>query len=197
MCGVALINQKETVEKMGLKSIDSKAESKGSGVQTLWQFVKFIFVSLFACLVQFSLVNLIPLIPRIRELYGTPFEWFVFSYPVTHSPEGAVVSGGLGYFIAFNTANIAAQIAAFFINREKTFNSASNIAITLPIYIVFTVALLCFSAWLSPTLNSLFAANWGWSDALSRNAATAVCSALQFFIYFPVDKLLFRKKKEA
>ena len=29
-----------------LNQIDKKAESKGSGVVTLWQFIKFIFVSL-------------------------------------------------------------------------------------------------------------------------------------------------------
>ena len=36
----------------------------------------------------------------------------------------------------------------------------------------------------------------GWGDAAARNIATAVCSALQFFLYFPVDKILFHKKKE-
>ncbi len=179
-----------------LKDIDSMAENKGSGFTTLWQFVKFIVVSLLACIVQFGLVNLIPLIPQIKELYATGFDWFVFSYPVTHNELGEVVSGGLGYFIAFNVANIAAQIVAFFVNKEKTFNSSANVAVTLPIYIVFTIALICFSAWLSPTLNTLFAQSWGWGDALSRNIATAICSALQFFLYFPVDKLLFHKKKE-
>lgn len=180
---------------MGLKNIDKTVEQKGTGVTTLWQFVKFIVVSLLACIVQFALVNLIPLIPQIKEMYGTAFDWFVFDYPVTYK-EGAIVSGGLGYFIAFNVSNVAAQIVAFFVNKEKTFNSGSNVAVTLPIYLVFTVALLCFSAWLSPTLNSMFSIKWGWGDALSRNAATMVCSALQFFIYFPVDKILFHKKKE-
>ena len=37
-----------------LNQIDKKAESKGSGVVTLWQFIKFIFVSLGACIVQFG-----------------------------------------------------------------------------------------------------------------------------------------------
>lgn len=180
---------------MGLKNLDKSAEQKGSAVVTLWQFVKFIFVSLLSCIVQFALLNLIPLIPQIQELYGTAFHWFVFDYPVI-TKAGEIASGGLGYFIAVNIANVAAQIVAFFVNREKTFNSGSNIAVTLPIYIVFTVFLICFSAWLSPTLNTIFSTQWGWGDALSRNIATAVCSAIQFFAYFPVDKLLFSKKKE-
>lgn len=179
-----------------LKDIDNMAENKGSGMKTLWQFVKFIVVSLLACIVQFTLVNVIPLIPQIKELYATPFDWFVFDYPVVTDELGQVISGGMGYFIAFNVANIAAQIVAFFVNKEKTFNSGASTAVTLPIYIIFTIALICFSAWLSPTLNTLFTTKFHWNDALSINIATAICSAIQFFLYFPVDKLLFSKKKE-
>ncbi len=171
-----------------LKDIDNMAEEKGSWLVTAWQFVKFIVVSLLACIVQFALVNLIPLIPQVKELYSTAFNWFVFDYPVE--------DGGLGYFIAFNVANVAAQIVAFFVNKEKTFNSGANTAVVLPIYIIFTIALICFSAWLSPTLYGLFINKWGWAEALALNIATAVCSALQFFLYFPVDKLLFREKKD-
>ena len=178
-----------------LKQIDNMAEEKGSFLVTVWQFVKFIVVSLLAMLVQVVLTNVIPLIPAIQELYAEPFTLWVLEYPVNFNDAGEVISGGLGYCIAFNVANIVAQIVAFFVNKEKTFNSGANVAITLPIYIVFTIALVFFSAWLSPTLNTLFL-GWGWSDALARNAAMMICSALQFFLYFPVDKILFHKKKE-
>ncbi len=169
-----------------LKDIDQKAEEKGSGLVTLWQFVKFIVVSLLACIVQFALLNILAKIPAIHNLYNTDFQWFVFKY--------LKEDGGLGYFIAFNTANIVAQIVAFFVNKEKTFNSDANVAVTLPIYIIFTVALITFSAWLSPTI-------FGWlsgklNETLALNIATAVCSAIQFFLYFPVDKLLMRSKKK-
>lgn len=194
----AIIIRKFNLEliKMGkLKQIDNMAEEKGSLLVTIWQFVKFIVVSLLAMLVQVVLTNVIPLIPAIQELYAEPFTLWVLEYPVNFNDAGEVISGGLGYCIAFNVANIVAQIVAFFVNKEKTFNSGANVAITLPIYIVFTIALVFFSAWLSPTLNTLFL-GWGWSDALARNAAMMICSALQFFLYFPVDKILFHKKKE-
>lgn len=184
------------VENMGkLKQIDNMAEEKGSLLVTIWQFVKFIVVSLLAMLVQVTLTNLIPLIPAIQEMYAKPFSLWVLEYPVNYNDLGEVISGGLGYCIAFNVANIIAQIVAFFVNKEKTFNSGANVAITLPIYIVFTIALVFFSAWLSPTLNTLFL-GFGWSEGLARNAAMMICSALQFFLYFPVDKILFHKKKE-
>lgn len=171
-----------------LKNIDKAAEKKGSFLVTVWQFVKFIVVSLLAMIVQFVLLNTLQLIPAIKDLYTQDFSWWVFVYPVA--------VGGLGYFIVSNVANIIAQIVAFFVNKEKTFNSGANVAVALPIYIVFTIGLIFFSAWLNPTLKGVFV-NFEWcNEALAKNIATMICSAVQFFLYFPVDKILFHKKKE-
>ncbi len=170
-----------------LNQIDKAAESKGSLLVTIWQFVKFIVVSLLAMIVQFVLLNTLNLIPAIADLYSQDFAWWVFIYPVA--------VGGLGYFIVSNVANIIAQIVAFFVNKEKTFNSGANVAVTLPIYIVFTIALIFFSAWLNPTLKEVFV-GWGLEEVAAKNIATMICSAVQFFLYFPVDKILFHKKKE-
>ncbi|MBQ5883967.1 MAG: hypothetical protein IIW72_05500 [Clostridia bacterium] len=171
-----------------LKDIDKAAESKGSLLVTIWQFVKFIVVSLLAMIVQFVLLNTLQLIPAIQALYQQEFSWWVFIYPVA--------VGGLGYFIVSNVANIIAQIVAFFVNKEKTFNSGANVAVALPIYIVFTIALILFSAWLNPTLKEVFIGFEWCNETMAKNIATMICSALQFFLYFPVDKILFHKKKE-
>ena len=265
-----------------LNKIDNAAENKGKGIETVWQFVKFIFVSLLAMIVQFTLLNTLKFIPPIHRMFddaqksaqliisdkenpvksvsdmngmkvAVPSELFnhldesnasaeyvefqdseqaltalksgevkcavvgyesankflkdngmTYSKTQIPSPKDfrwlsiffcAAEIGGIAYFIINNAANIVAQIVAFFVNKEKTFNSGANVAVTLPIYIVFTIALIAFSAWLNPTLKGVFA-NWGWGDNLAANAATMVCSALQFFLYFPVDKILFHKKKE-
>ncbi|MBR6551957.1 MAG: hypothetical protein IKT89_03855, partial [Clostridia bacterium] len=58
-----------------LKDIDKAAESKGSLLVTVWQFVKFIVVSLLAMIVQFVLLNTLQLIPAIQELYTQEFAW--------------------------------------------------------------------------------------------------------------------------
>ena len=171
-----------------LKDIDNAAEQKGSVLVTIWQFVKFIVVSVLAMIVQFVLLNTLQLIPAIQELYTVEFSWWVFVYPVA--------VGGLGYFIVSNVANIIAQIVAFFVNKEKTFNSGANVAVALPIYIIFTIALILFSAWLNPTLKEIFVGFEWCNETLAKNIATMICSALQFFLYFPVDKILFHKKKE-
>ena len=174
---------------VSLKGIDNAAEEKGSLIVTIWQFVKFIVVSLLAMIVQFVLLNTLNLIPAIDALYSQDFSWWFFVYPAT--------VGGLGYFIVSNVANVVAQIVAFFVNKEKTFNSGANVAVALPIYIVFTIALIMFSAWLNPTLKDLFLGFEWCNETAAKNIATMICSAVQFFLYFPVDKILFHKPKEA
>lgn len=168
-----------------LSKIDSAAQNKGKGIETLWQFVKFIVVSLGAFVIQTFLPLLIKLPMSDAFLYKEYCFWIFKS----------TAEAGLGIFIAANASNVIAQIVSFFINREKTFNSSANIAVTLPIYIIFTIALICFSAWLSPTLITLLKSKLGENVAISISGA--ICGAIQFFLYFPVDKLLFSKKKES
>ena len=62
---------------------------------------------------------------------------------------------------------------------------------------MFTIALICFSAWLSPTLITFFETKWNFAENVAISVSGAVCGAIQFFLYFPFDKLLFPKKKEA
>ncbi|MBQ7638543.1 MAG: transporter substrate-binding domain-containing protein [Clostridia bacterium] len=264
-----------------LNNIDKKASEKGKGLETVWQFVKFIFVSLLAMIVQFTLLNTLKFIPQINTMFNdaqssaqivvydkeseinkeeklmgkkvavtaslagdldTEIDMEITEFATGEEALAALKAGnvdcaivdydtskdflkenkkefakfqlpsekdfhwlsiffcaaeigGLAYFIINNVANVAAQIVSFFVNREKTFNSSANVAVTLPIYIIFTLALIAFSAWLNPTLKNSFV-GMGLGDDLSANAATMVCSAVQFFLYFPVDKILFHKKKE-
>lgn len=175
-----------------LSKIDSAAAEKGKGLNTLWQFVKFIVVSLGAFVIQTFLPLLIKL-PMSDDFLHQAYKFWIFQSEAPDVATG-IITAGLGVFIAANVSNILAQIVSFFINREKTFNSSANIAVTLPIYIVFTIALICFSAWLSPTLITFFSAKIGENAAISVSGAC--CGAIQFFLYFPVDKILFRKPKE-
>lgn len=170
-----------------LNQIDKAAEKKGSAITTLWQFVKFIVVSLGAFVIQTVLPIIIQLFMN-EDFINRAYAFFVFS---SAGGEG----NGLGFFIASTSSNIIAQIVSFFINRDKTFNSDANIATTLPIYIVFTIALICFSAWLAPTFQG-FLVGKGLTESLATFISNALCGAIQFFLYFPVDKLLFHKKKE-
>ena len=170
-----------------LKDLDQKAQEKGSLLVTAWQLVKFTVVSLLATVVQFATLNILYLIPALRALELQEFHWFVFHYDVA--------AGGLKTFIAFNTANVLAQIVAFFVNRKKTFGGTNSIPITLTIYLAFTAGLICFSAWLAPALTELMD-TWGIGAQLAGNIATMACGFIQFIAYFPFNKLLMRNKEK-
>jgi len=170
-----------------LKDIDQKAEEKGSLLTTVWQFVKFTVVSLLAFAVQFSTLNILLVIPAIRVLTEQEFHWFVFSYDL----DGR----GLGMFIAFTVSNVLAQIVAFFVNRKKTFGGTNSIPITLSIFLAFTVALLIFASWLMSILTAWLTTTWDIDTQLAGNIAAMAIAFIQFVAYFPVSKLLMRKKK--
>ncbi|MCD7775451.1 MAG: hypothetical protein LUH40_07710 [Clostridiales bacterium] len=177
-----------------LKDLDNSAANKGKGIETLWQFVKFIVVSLGAFVIQTFLPYLIEL-PMSEEFLSKEYDLFGLGiYSSEAAAQAGMATTGLGLFIALTASNIIAQIVSFFINKDKTFNSDANTKVVLPIYIVFTLCLIAFSAWLQPYLvNFMYAKGIG-SAAIGISGAC--CGAIQFFLYFPVDKLLFRKKKQ-
>lgn len=174
-----------------LSKIDKAAASKGKVVETLWQFIKFIVVSLGAFVIQTCLPYLLKL-PMTEEFLKRPYEFLIYSSEA--AAKAGMATTGLGLFIALTASNIIAQIFSFFVNKEKTFNSAANTKVVFPIYIVFTIALIAFSAWLQPYLVNLLTKKGLDDSAIAISGA--ICGAVQFFLYFPVDKILFHKKKE-
>lgn len=177
-----------------LKDIDKAAAAKGKGVETFWQFIKFIVVSLGAFVIQLFLPYLVKL-PMTDEFLARPYDLFGLGI---WSSENAAKAGmdttGLGLFIALTSCNILAQIFSFFVNKEKTFNSCANVKVVFPIYLVVTIALIAFSAWLQPSLVNLLGSKGLGESAIAISGA--ICACIQFFLYFPIQMILFRKKKE-
>lgn len=174
-----------------LNQLDNAAASKGNGMKTLWQFVKFIFVSLIAFVIQAALPALIEVFMS-KEFQEKSFSFMNNIFHDSVNDKGEIT--GLGIFIAANASNVLAQIVSFFINRDKTFNSDAKVAVTLPIYIIFTIALIIFSAWCSTKFIPFFSNHM--TIKLASALSGALCGMIQFFIYFPFDKLLFPEKKE-
>ena len=102
-----------------LNQLDKAAEAKGKGVVALWQFIKFIVVSLGAFVIQLFLPYLLKL-PMSEEFLSRPYEFLVFSSEKAAS--AGMDTTGLGLFIALTVSNILAQVFSFFVNKEKTFS---------------------------------------------------------------------------
>lgn len=183
-----------------LSQLDKAAENKGNLVVRIWQFAKFIVVSLGAFVIQTLLPYLIkPMMGHFFtgsdiDILGAPYDIFNLGIWTSEKAAQANMPGiGLGLFFAMTLSNILAQIFSFFVNREKTFNSCANIKVVFPIYFVITIALIAFSAWLQPQIVIWLTPHIG---EASIGLSGAICGAVQFFLYFPIQMVLFRKKKE-
>ena len=58
-----------------LEQLDKKTEEKGSGVVTVWQFVKFTFASLIAMVSEFAILNIMNHIDAITNLIIKETVW--------------------------------------------------------------------------------------------------------------------------
>jgi len=172
---------------------NSNQTAKNGFLAKIWVFVKFIIVSLGAMIIQ----TLLPYVIKpfmSDEFLGRSYDIMNLGIWTSEKAEMAQMDGtGLGLFIALTVSNILAQVFSFFVNREKTFKSCANIKVAFPIYFVITIALIAFSAWLQPQLVI-------WLQPIIGDASIflsgMICGAIQFFLYFPIQMVLFRKKKE-
>lgn len=175
--------------------------AKGGFLAKIWVFVKFIIVSLGAFVIQLFLPYFFNFLmsetftgPTGIDILGAPYDILSLGIWTSEKAVLAEMDGvGLGLFVSMTLANILAQVFSFFVNREKTFNSCANIKVAFPIYLVITFALIGFSAWLQPQLVIWLKPVIG---DVSIAISGAICGAVQFFLYFPIQLVLFRKKKE-
>ena len=81
-----------------LNQIDKAAANKGKGMETLWQFIKFIVVSLGAFVIQTCLPYLIKL-PMSEEFLQRPYEFWIYSSAAAEK-AGMVNESKKGLFFA-------------------------------------------------------------------------------------------------
>lgn len=171
-----------------LDRTDEKASKKG--IKTLWQFAKFIIVSVLVSIIQLVLVNLLYF---LLKGWTTPLPNFlaaIFS-------ESTVGEGhaNWGYVLPFFISNFVANTVGYFINKSKTFKSDAPIWHYV-VYIVLLFLLILFSTWLQGLIvNAL--SNVG-AEAIAPTIAALAVGLEQTIVLFPLQKfVLLREKKEA
>ncbi len=173
-------------EKGWLERLDDKAEAKG--LKTLWQFVKFLVVSLLTTGVQLLLVN-------VLYFYLKDFTEPLPSFLGSIFNETTIGQGHShwGYLLPFFLSNFIANTIGYFLNRSKTFRSDAPWWHYL-LYIFVLALLIFFSTWLQGVIvNGLIAV--GWEGAAPTIAAMAA-GGLQFLALFPLQKFVFLRQKK-
>ncbi|MDY0294539.1 MAG: hypothetical protein RBQ71_01915 [Acholeplasmataceae bacterium] len=133
------------------------------------------------------------------NLDGTPY--FIFDYAAGSLSSGG--GGGLAYFFAVQLTLAIAQIINFFAQRNITFKSNTNIWVAamwyLIAYLVITLIAAALQGWYKAPIYDLFMNVWDWGatgETMADFITMIINSAISFWVFFPIFKLIFKQKKE-
>lgn len=175
-----------------LKTLDARYEDN-----TIWQFVKFNFVSFTITLLQLLLANLLPLVfDGVTEklpvfLRGIFNPETLFEGPSRYVADGVVT---WGYVLPFFLSNFLANIYGYFMNMKTTFRGTGSRG-GLAFYLAVLTALILFSTWLQGFITAKLAVTS--LAPLGRTIAAMAAGTVQVAVLFPLEKLvLFRKEKD-
>jgi len=145
--------------------------------KTLWQFIKFTFLSLITTVVDlgtFALLNYL-----IFTKYSTvPFVWWLLDY--------GLEDGGLCAFLSFSLSFVISQTFNFFIQRKITFGSSGNLLRSGIFYAVMVFAVFALGTWIPTLIRAPIALIVGaaWADFIVKN----INMTMSFAIQFPMNK---------
>lgn len=136
-----------------------------------------------------------------REFRAVPLGgYFVFDYSAGPLPEGG---GGLAYFLAVQITLLIATVVNFFLQRNVTFKSNTNIWVAAAWYAVAYVVLTFGAAALQTLykgpIYELLMVTWGMGAAgeAAADVITMLINALiSCAVFFPIFKIIFRREAE-
>lgn len=128
----------------------------------------------------------------------SPF--FIFDYAAGALPDGG---GGLAYFLAVQITLAIAQIINFFAQRSVTFKSNSSMGRAAMwyfiAYILITFAAAALQGFYKAPIYDLFMNTWGMGatgGTIADVITMIINSALSFWIFFPIFKVIFKRVPE-
>ncbi len=127
--------------------------------------------------------------------------YYVFNYAKGAITEGG--GGGLAYFLAVQITLLIAQTINFFAQRNITFKSNGNpwwAALWYFIaYIIISVGAAALQGLYKAPIYNLLINTWGlggWGETLADFITIIIYCAISFWVFFPIFKLIFRRKEE-
>ena len=148
--------------------------------ENLWEFIKFNILSNVATITNFVVMWLCTGLV-FKGLTDIPFKFWIFDYTSVES------SLGLGGFLSFLVANVAAQTVNFFVQKYWVFKSNANFNKAVPKYILLAIVLIIISVAL-PAYSQEFFINIGVSRGLAPTLANLLNIIIQVIISYPTMK---------
>ncbi|GHU75479.1 hypothetical protein FACS189461_1840 [Spirochaetia bacterium] len=193
------------------------------GIKGLWrrfkkkhpvigQFIVFFILSNAVTLLQLILMPLFKAIFAGTGLVSIPFQVFQIGanvdgsvYYIFNYAAGAIAAdgtgGGLAYFMAVQITLAIAQVINFFAQRNVTFKSNSSIGRAafwyVLAYIVITLAAGALQGlYKAPIYHTLMNALGSFGETLADVITMIINSAISFWVFFPIFKVIFRRIPE-
>lgn len=174
------------------------------------QFLVFFVLSNGITVLQLALMPAIKWIFGMTSLVDTAFQvwpigsnpdgsqYFIFDYAAGALPSGG---GGLAYFLAVQITLLIAQVINFFAQRNITFKSNSSVgkaAFWYAIaYVIITIIAAAAQGLYKAPIYDLFIDSWGMGgtgETLADFVTMIINSAISFWVFFPIFKVIFRDK---
>jgi putative flippase GtrA len=197
-------------KKGGLVGLWKSFEAKHPGVS---QFLVFFMLSNGVTVLQMILLPALKWAFSYTALEATSFQalgvgtnldgspYFVFDYAAGALPAGG---GGLAYFLAVQITLAIAQIINFFAQRNITFKSTSNIWRSafwyLVAYIVISIGAAALQGLYKAPVYNLLMNTWAlgaWGGTLADFITMFINSAISFWVFFPIFKVIFKNEAPA
>ncbi len=174
--------QENAAQEQGTQAQENQEkESWFTRNQTLWEFIKFQILSNISTATRI-LLSIAGTWLFITNLSLTqPFSFLIFNY-------SAAGSGGLGGFLTFLIAEVAAQVVNFFVQMKFVFKGNTNYSAAAPRYAVLAVLIVVVNLVL-PGYVTAMCLQFGIGAELASTIASVVNTLLAVIVSFPVLKL--------
>lgn len=129
---------------------------------------------------------------------GSPY--YIFNYGAGTLANGG--GGGLSYFLSVQITMAIAQIINFFIQRNVTFKSKSNIKKAafwyVIAYLVISIGAAALQGLYKAPIYNLFMNTFGMGatgETISDFITMIINCAISFWVFFPIFKVIFKDEK--
>jgi putative flippase GtrA len=136
-------------------------------------------------------------LPVGKNLDGSTY--YIFNYAAGKIAEDGT-GGGLAYFLAVEVTLAIAQIINFFAQRKITFKATNNIWRAAMWYVAAYIGITLLAGALqglykAPLYNFLKGALGGAGESAADVVTMLVNSAISFWVFFPIFKVIFKSGK--
>ena len=147
--------------------------------QGVWEFIKFNVLSNISTIVRIVLSTACTALFVNALQLTAPFLFLIFDYR----------DAGVGAFLAFLIAEVAAQVVNFFVQMKLVFKSDASYRETAWKYAVLAVVIVVVNLLLPNYVMAFCQGSLGLDAALSGTVASVVNTLLAVIVSFPVLKL--------